>query len=775
MKIKTFFFWLTFSLCCMSFWTEGKAQQQSQNRWRTLLSYYRTVAIADTDTRVFGVSEGGGLYSVSKSDSEDIRYYDRTTGLSESDIHRIGYDKASQTLVIYYRSGNIDLLTPSGVSNLPAIRDNTRLMNKTLARMCFGNGRIYLAGGFGIMVIDPDKMVVLGTYQQGKNVIDLALIGENKLWAFCEGKLIEGVETDNLQDPYYWKEINLPLKSKEQVLGLAVAAGNPILHLEGGRLVRYILETNKADTIVSPLLPEKQYIHSIASSPHGYIAKGEGQAYIFRQDKEDYKILQTEWAEDFGWYSSAEQIWLAMGMDGIAKIRPTEETPKVERLGINMSNTPSDDKYFYSTFSQGRYFSVSGGRGSYRFGIPFSLKIYDGHKWTNFSQKEVEEVSDATSVAVDPKNPGHYFVSTHGEGLIEFKDNQYYKTHDGSNSPIRSAKNLGAGYYRVGSLCYDRYGNLWMTQNEVAEQVVLMLDADGNWQTPQYTQIRPDNAHGHMVAVGGDIHWLAIYHENTGVYVFDASPKLGGKGGEAVYYSTLSDRNGKAIPASSFHCMTLDRGGVLWLGSDAGICSIHSPSGAIKRPPVASRPIAGEEPNLYYVLDNVSVRAIVVDRLNHKWIGTLGNGLFLMNEDCTEILRQYKTTNSPILSDNIATLSLDENNGILYIGTDKGLMSLSTGGETASDEVLEKIYAWPNPLRPEQPDMIIIEGLKAGCNVKIINTQGRLLFEENTIDDRLLWNARNADGSRVDSGIYHILVYDPETKAKTKLSVAVIK
>lgn len=68
------------------------------------------------------------------------------------------------------------------------------------------------------------------------------------------------------------------------------------------------------------------------------------------------------------------------------------------------------------------------------------------------------------------------------------------------------------------------------------------------------------------------------------------------------------------------------------------------------------------------------------------------------------------------------TLSLD--NVILYIGTDKGLMALNTGSDI---QTVLWTKSLPIPITshaPSSPDAITIEGLKAGCIVKIINMQG---------------------------------------------------
>ena len=108
--------------------------------------------------------------------------------------------------------------------------------------------------------------------------------------------------------------------------------------------------------------------------------------------------------------------------------------------------------------------------------------------------------------------------------------------------------------------------------------------------------------------------------------------------------------------------MAVDHNGSVWMGSDIGIFGVYNAAGALSSnsTPIAVRPVGGEEPNLYYVLDKVTVTDIVVDKLNHKWVATQGTGLYLLSEDCSKILAQYTVENSPLLSNNILSIALND-------------------------------------------------------------------------------------------------------------------
>ena len=86
---------------------------------------------------------------------------------------------------------------------------------------------------------------------------------------------------------------------------------------------------------------------------------------------------------------------------------------------------------------------------------------------------------DYTGIAVDPKDPTHYFVSAYGEGVLEFRENKFVKLYNHTNSTISPALNKTTEqqftYNRIGSLTFDKEGNLWMTNCEIDDGSIKVL------------------------------------------------------------------------------------------------------------------------------------------------------------------------------------------------------------------------------------------------------------------------------------------------------------
>ena len=83
-----------------------------------------------------------------------------------------------------------------------------------------------------------------------------------------------------------------------------------------------------------------------------------------------------------------------------------------------------------------------------------------------------------------------------------------------------------------------------------------------------------------------------------------------------------------------------------------------------------------------------------------------------------ETIYNFTTANSPLPSNQVNTLAINQQTGEVFIGTEKGLVSYM-GDATEGSEDYSDIYAYPNPVRPEQNDRVTIVGLMNDSNVKI--------------------------------------------------------
>ena len=83
----------------------------------------------------------------------------------------------------------------------------------------------------------------------------------------------------------------------------------------------------------------------------------------------------------------------------------------------------------------------------------------------------------------------------------------------------------------------------------------------------------------------------------------------------------------------------------------------------------------------------------------NTWISTAEAGVFYVSSDGQNTIHHFTKDNSPLPSNGVNDMALDSENGIVYFGTNRGLVSFKTGGSSTT-ESLESVYIYPNPVRP---------------------------------------------------------------------------
>jgi hypothetical protein len=163
-----------------------------------------------------------------------------------------------------------------------------------------------------------------------------------------------------------------------------------------------------------------------------------------------------------------------------------------------------------------------------------------------------------------------------------------------------------------------------------------------------------------------------------------------------------------------------------------------------------------------YLLETEDVKAIAVDGANRKWFGTT-NGIFVQSPDGLEQVARYTNTNSPLFDNAITDIAVNQISGEVWIGTEKGVLSLRSGAVEGTKINRPTAYAYPNPVQPGYDGPIAIYGLARDANVKITDIAGNLVYEGQALGGQAVWNGRDYLGNRVKSGVYMIFATSEAT------------
>ena len=154
------------------------------------------------------------------------------------------------------------------------------------------------------------------------------------------------------------------------------------------------------------------------------------------------------------------------------------------------------------------------------------------------------------------------------------------------------------------------------------------------------------------------------------------------------------------MPDKSVRSIALDKNGQLWIGTDIGLRVLYNTSNFFNDDDLTTDEIVILDNGIpKELLQDQFISDIKVDGSNNKWVGTLDSGVFYFSPNGQTTIYHFTKDNSPLPSNAINDIALDESNGIVYIATSNGLVSFRSGASSPLDD-LESAYAYPNPVRP---------------------------------------------------------------------------
>jgi hypothetical protein len=207
------------------------------------------------------------------------------------------------------------------------------------------------------------------------------------------------------------------------------------------------------------------------------------------------------------------------------------------------------------------------------------------------------------------------------------------------------------------------------------------------------------------------------------------------------------------------------------VGTEKGVAVFYSPENVFTGQPFdAQRILVEQDGYVQYLLENETATAIAVDGANRKWIGTDRGGVFLFSADGTQQIYHFTAEDSPLLSNRVTGIAIDNITGEVYFATDVGTISFKStatdGGDTNSD-----VYAYPNPVREGYDGYIAIKGLVSNAQVRITDISGKLIFSTKAEGGQAIWNGQNFDGKKAKTGVYLVFASndDGSEKVVTKI------
>lgn len=422
---------------------------------------------------------------------------------------------------------------------------------------------------------------------------------------------------------------------------------------------------------------------------------------------------------------------------------------------------PASNHFYRLYMHGGKLYSVAGfWAQENNAGYPGEVHVWNGQNWSEFEQPTSQMIGhdyiDLLCMDFDPKKEGHVMVGAKG-GVYEFQGGKFIKHYGRQNSVLESGVNSD-NYTIVSTLKYTDNGDLWVLNSMVDNPIWKIEHGSGNWVNYPHPEMSTP-AKYNLVSLlqsrnNKNIMWFANnYYTENRLYAYDfVNDKLVGHG------PNFTNEDGTVITPVMVYALAEDLDGNVWIASSNGPFYISSADAIAGNDAFIQHKVPRNDgTNLAdYLLSDVKTRCIAVDGANRKWMGT-ENGVFLISSDCNTLLQHFTTENSPLPSNTVYDICIDNNSNIVYFATERGLCSYASDATQPSEEMTkDNVYAYPNPVTPEYTGKITIVGLSFNADVKIVTSNGALVNQGRSTGGSYQWDGRDLKGKRVASGVYMV-------------------
>lgn len=745
----------------VAFLTAAISLQAAIGDWVLYPSYHNSKKCEKADDKVY-ILASGALYSYNTDDNE-LRLYDKINTLSDINIIDIEYSNSIDALVVVYENANIDILYNDGqIYNISDFKEKT-LPKKKINGIDIQGTTVYISTEFGVVELDLENMEFRNTYNTGLNTYCTFLF-KNSLYTGTEEGVFRCDTEKNLLDKNNWEKVNYyPTQSFTEM--------NGELYCLISNLGIYTL--NHDNKKLKQIIKRDGEVFRYLKSGEGCIVSGaKDKVAVIGSD--GYNIYPIENGSEYI-IKDKDKFWNCNGYKGFTECA-VKENRVVAISDPMVPNSPIRNYCEFIKISADGKLLVAGGNINY-----FDITFYDGtlmeydcenDKWFNFPEDTIKNITglgyiNICSVDEDPTEKGHIFASSFGYGIYEFRNGEFVKHYNHLNSGLESVHNSGPyinRYVRVPMVKFDADGNLWCINTGV-KNIVKILTKDGEWLSLNYKEIEEMPTMVKPLIDSRGWLWITSLQGISGIFCAktNGTPLDTGDDVARTWINKFKNQDGTSYDIYQVHALTEDMKGDIWVGTNTGVFVINNPENffndgvftQIKVPRNDGTGLAD------YLLNSVYIKAIEVDGANRKWIGTNDNGIYLISADGLETIHHFTTENSPLPSNCIESIAINETSGEVFIGTDKGIASYISDA-VKPQEKLDKgnIHAYPNPVRADYNGAISITGLTLDCNVKIVDSAGYLINEGTSNGGQYVWNGRKSNGEKVSSGVYYVLTYD---------------
>ena len=760
--MKKCFLWFLILIFQISF------AQQNIN-WKGYFSYNKIKDVSEATSKIYAAAENA-LFTKNLNTNE-IKTINTIDGLSGQTISAIYHSDTFNKTMVGYEDGLLIVINDVDGSMLNVVDIINKSIPSNIKRVNHFmeyNGIVYISCDFGIVQYKLATLEFGDTYFIGPNGQEIKVyqttIFNNEIYAVTQYNGIRkaAVTNPNLNDFSQWLVFdsgywNGLVTFNNQLIGINT---NNIVYKYSGASFQQIGNLGQLGL-------------DIRATANYLVVTSLNKVLVFNQSLSQIIAIQSTQITSIPvTFSCAtvvnETIFIGTNENGIVS-SPISTPTNFEFI---MPNGPQLNNMFSINSSSSNLWAVYGGySGDYnpytyigfsptQFGIS---KYNEANGWLNIPNANVLDAKALVRIAVNPNDETMVYTASYFSGLLKIENDIPTTLLNSSNSSLEG----GIGNCRINSTTFDKSGNLWMTNSRI-KNGLKVLKSDGQWQSYDMEGILDNYSNNDFCKIAIDksgTKWIASF--KNGVIAFNETNNV---------FKKISEGNDLGnLPSTDVRAIAVDNRNQVWIGTTRGLRVLPSTGSYTSADQMKANAIIILEDGLAQeLLYQQFITDIAVNGSNQKWIATADSGVFLFSSNGQETIYHFTKDNSPLPSNVVNDIEINETTGEIFFATERGLVSFK-GTATKPAENLDAVYVYPNPVRPNFDGTVKVAGLISKANVKITDIEGNLVYETTSEGGTIEWDTTAFGKYKVASGVYMIFIAAQDASVTAVKKVMIIR
>ena len=757
------------------------SQIDYSSSWEDFYSYNNVKDFIKVDDVIYALADNS-VFTYNET-TQELEKFSSIQGLSGETTSAIYYSNTFKRLVVGYENGLIEVIDDKGAITISSdIASFNQTGIKRINHISEYNNVLYLSTPFAIVEYYIEKLEFGDTFFIGNNstslLINETVIVDDIIYAATEDGIFRADVNSNLLIDFNSWQQDFPRRN----FGRITEFNGTIFTTENTRL--YELSSTNLNQIRDF---SETIININASATHLAVSLNK-QAVILDASLNQIEQFTANTTFNFSLSDvlfTENKVYLATKEFGIlstsaAQINTFEE--------IHPEGPLSND-VFSIAVNNNDFWMVYGG-----YDITYTpiqrragFSHFNGESWINTPFNSDFPVIDLNHISIDPNAENKVYISSFGDtgainsvstgGLLVVENDEISTFYNHLNSGLEDLEPTQPNRVtvRISATTFDRQGNLWVANINRTDELK-KLNTSGSWSSFDLSDLKTNPSQFGLSEIAIDNNntiWMGT--RRNGIYAFNENGNR-----KRVL---LNSPNLGNLPDPDVLTVVADRNNRIWMGTRSGMVVFRNAASVFEADVLNAQPVIIEENGIgERLLGDQRVNTIAIDGADNKWFGTDNGGVLYTNPSGQSTLANFSTQNSPLPSNRILKIRVDDVSGKVYFATDKGIVAYNSN-VAPFGETLDEIYAYPNPVLKNH-ETVTIDGrngtnLPKGTNVKILDVAGNLVYETNVVEGqelqggKVIWNKKNLAGTKVASGIYIVLMSndDGSETATTKIAI----